>query len=102
MEIFIQRPVNTSALERTIAQFNCTADGAVAVTYLVNSMTIAQVASIGVTQSPPIYSGSEIRVYLYVPAINSTDNWPVVCIAILPGGLWVSSPPAYLHVQGLC
>ena len=94
--------MNTSALVETSAQFTCSVDGSDAVTYLVNSMTIAQVASIGVTQSPPIYSGSEIRVYLYVPAINSTDNWPVVRIAILPGGLEVSSPPAYLHVQGLC
>ena len=102
-DIFIQKPVNTSALVGTTAQFNCTADGAASVTYLVNNMPIAEVASTGVNQSNPVFSGSQTSVYLYVPVTRSMDNWPVVCIAYLPdGGREASSPPAYLHVQGLC
>ena len=101
MTTFTQIPVNTSAPLGTIAQFNCTADGVTSVTYLVNSMTIAQVASFGVTLSPPVYSGSETSVNLYVPVTRSMNNWPVVCIAVLPDGAREdSSPPAYL--QGLC
>ena len=102
---FTQTPVNTSALVGTTAQFNCTADGAVSVTYLVNNMTITNVASHGVSValSPPVYSGSQTSVYLHVPVTRSVDNWPVVCIAFWPNGTRVdSSPPAYLHVQGLC
>ena len=102
MATFIQTPKNTSALVWTTAQFNCTVEGAVDVTYLVNNMTIAQVASIGVILSAPIYSGSQTSVYLYVLVARSMTNWPVVCIAILPDGTRVDSPPAYLHVQGLC
>ena len=103
MATFTQIPVNTSAPLGTIAQFNCTADGVTSVTYLVNSMTIAQVASFGVTLSPPVYSGSETSVNLYVPVTRSMNNWPVVCIAYLVDGTRDdSSPPAYLHVQGLC
>ena len=95
--------MNTSALVGTTAQFNCTADGAAGVTYLVNSMTIAEVASIGVTLSNPVFSGSHTSVYLYIPVTRDMDNWPVVCRAYLPdGGHETSSPPAYLHVQGLC
>ena len=85
----------------TIAQFNCTADGAVAVAYLVNNMPIAQVASTGVTLSI-VYSGSQTSVYLYVPVTRNMTNWPVVCIAYLPDETREDSPPAYLHVQGLC
>ena len=103
MATFTQIPVNTSALVGTIAQFSCTADGAVSVTYLVNSMTYTDVASIGATQLSPVYNGSQTTVYLNVPVTRSMDNWPVVCVAILPnGGLEASSPPAYLHVPGLC
>ena len=102
IETFTQIPVNTSALVGTTAQFGCTADGAYAITYLVNSMTIIAVASIGVTQSAPVYSGSQTSVYLYVPVTRSMDNWPVVCIAYLADGTRVDSPPAYLYVQGLC
>ena len=95
--------MSTSAVEWTIALFNCTTDGAVSVSYLVNSMALTEVASIGVSLSAPVYSGNQTSVYLNVPAINSTDNWSVVCIAYLPDEtLEVSSPPAYLHVKGLC
>ena len=95
--------MNTSATLGTIAQFNCTADGVTSVTYLVNSTTIAQFASFGVTLSKPMYNGSETSVYLYVPVTKSMNNWPVVCVAYLPDGAREdSSPPAYLHVQGLC
>ena len=102
---FIQIPVNTSALVGTTAQFTCTADSARVVTYLVNNMTIAQVASHGVPVrvSTPVYSGSQTSVCLYVPVTRNMTNWLVVCIAYLPNGTRVdSSPPAYLHVQGLC
>eukprot|EP00731_Ephydatia_muelleri_P019270 Em0012g95a len=98
-DIFIQIPVNTSALEGSTTRFGCTTVGTVAVTYLVNSMSIAEVASIGVTLSPPVYNGSETSVYLYVPAINNTTGWQVVCSALLPNETRVVSPPAYLHVQ---
>ena len=96
--------MSTSALVGTTAQFSCTAEGAVSVTYLVNSMIITEdVASNGVIQSHPVFSGSQTSVYLNVLVARSMNNWPVVCFAILPnGGLEVSSPPAYLHVQGLC
>ena len=96
--------MSTSALEGTIAQFNCTAEGAVAVTYLVNNMTIAAVTSIGVSAflSTPVYNGSQTTLYLKVPVTRSMDNWSVVCIAYLPDGTRVDSPLAYLHVQGLC
>ena len=99
---FIQIPMNTSALEGTTAQFNCTADGADTVTYLVNNMTYTDVASIGVTLSAPVYSGNQATVYLYIPVTRSINNWPVVCIAYLPDGACVFSPPAYIQVQGLC
>ena len=95
--------MSTSALEQTIVQFNCTADGAVSVSYLVNSMIVAAVASIGVSLSAPVYSGSQTSIYLNVPVARSMDNWPVVCIAYLPNETRKdSSPPAYIHVQGLC
>ena len=100
--IFTQKPVNTSVPVGTTSRFGCTADGADAVAYLVNSMTIAQVVSIRVTQSSPFYSGSQISVYLDVPVTRSMDNWSVVCIAYLPDGTHVDSSPAYIHVQGLC
>eukprot|EP00731_Ephydatia_muelleri_P019261 Em0012g86a len=99
VDIFIKPPENTSAVEGTTAQFSCTADDAAGVTYLVNSINIAEVASIGVTLSPPVYNGRETTLYLYVPAIINTTGWQVVCIAY-NGGRVVSSPPAYLHVQG--
>ena len=102
VDIFIKPPENTSAVEGTTAQFSCTTDGAVAVAYLVNNMTIAEVASIGLTLSPLVYSGSWTSVYLYVPAINNTTGWQVVCTALLLNGTRVVSPPAYLHVQGMC
>ena len=94
--------MNTSALEETTAQFNCTADGAASVTYLVNNMTITEVASIGVSVSlsAPVYNGTQTTLYLYVPVTRSMNNWPVVCIAYLPDH--EDSPPAYIHVQGLC
>ena len=97
--------MNTSASVGTIAQFTCTADSARVVTYLMNNMTIAQVASHGVSValSTPVYSGSQTSVYLYVLVTRNMDNWPVVCIAYLPDETRVdSTPPAYLHVQGLC
>ena len=99
---FIKTPKNISAVEGTIAQFTCTADGAASVTYWVNNMAITEVASIGVTLSAPFYSGSQTSVYLYVPVTRSVNNWSVVCIAILPNGGREDSSPAYLHVQGLC
>ena len=96
--------MSTSALVGTTAQFNCTADGADAVNYLVNNMTIAQMASNGVSLSAPVYSGSQTSVYLYVfPVTRKINNWLMVCIAYLSDGTREdSSPPAYLHVQGLC
>ena len=97
---FTQIPVNTSAPLGTIAQFNCSADGVTRLTYLVNSMTIAEVSSFGVTLSPPVYSGSETSVNLYVPVTRSMNNWPVVCVAYLPDETSEVSPAAYL--QGLC
>ena len=96
---FTQIPVNTSALVGTTAQFNCTADGVTRLTYLVNSM-IAEVSSFGVTLSPPVYSGSETSVNLYVPVTRSMKNWPVVCVAYLLDETSEVSPAAYL--QGLC
>ena len=93
---FIKPPENTSALVGTIAQFNCTVEGAAGVTYLVNS-------TIGVIKSPPFFNGSQTTLYLYVRVTRNMTNWPVVCIAILPDGTRVDSPPpAYLHVQGMC
>ena len=96
---FTQIPVNTSALLGTTAQFNCTADGVAGVTYLVNSMTVINVASIGVTQSI-VYSGSQIIAYLYVPVTKDTNNYSVVCFACLLDVTCVYSPPAYLKGQG--
>ena len=103
--VFIKTPVNTSAFVGTTAQFNCTADSTWAVTYLVNNMTITNVAShaVSVSLSTPVYSGSQTSVYLYVLVTRNMTNWSVVCIAYLPNGTREdSSPPAYLHVQGLC
>ena len=98
METFIRLPVNTSTPLGDTATFNCTADGAVVLTYLVNSTPAAWVAAYGVFISAPLYNGNQISSYLYVPAITSTDNWPVVCIAYLPDETRVDSPPAYLTV----
>eukprot|EP00731_Ephydatia_muelleri_P019225 Em0012g50a len=95
---FTQTPGNTSALLGTTAQFNCTADGVAGVTYLVNSMTVINVASIGVTQSI-VYSGSQIIAYLYVPVTKDTNNYSVVCVACLLDVTCVYSPPAYLKVE---
>ena len=94
--------MNTSAPVGFIAQFGCTAEGAVAVAYLVNSMTITEVVSVRVTLSAPVYSGNQTSVYLYVPVTRSMNNWSVVCVAYLPDGGREDSPPAYIHVQGLC
>ena len=91
---FTQIPVNTSALEGSTAQFTCTAGGTTGVTYLVNS-------TIGVTKST-VFSGNQTTLYLNVPVTRSMDNWPVVCRAFWPNGIREDSPPAYLHVQGLC
>ena len=101
--VFIQTPENTSALVGTTAQFNCTADGAASVTYLVNNMILAALTSLGVQLSEHYdSSGSQTSAYLRVPVTRDMTNWPVVCIAYLPNGTRVDSPLAYLHVQGLC
>ena len=101
-DIFIQTPVNTPALVGTTAQFNCTADGVASVTYFLNSMTIIDMVSIGVNQSKPVYSGSQITSYLYVPVTKDTNNCSVVCVACLRDGERLSSSPAYLQGQGSC
>ena len=88
----------------TIAQFNCTVDGAAAVAYLVNNMTIVEVASIGVfvSLSAPVYNGTQTTLYLYVPVTeNINDNCSVVCVAYLPNKNH-RSPLAYLELQGSC
>ena len=98
----IKMPMNKTEPLGNTAQFNCTAVGIVPLTYFVNSKTIAEVASIGVKASEPDYSNFQTSVSLFVPATKGTNNWPVVCITYLPNGTLVDSPPAYLHVQGLC
>ena len=104
VDIFTQTPRNTSAPVGSIAQFTCTVEGADAVTYLVNNMTLADVASIGVSVSlsAPVSNGNQINVSLYVPAINNTTGWQVVCTALLLNGTRVFSSPAYLQVLGMC
>ena len=92
----------TEALGNT-AQFNCTAVGIVPLTYFVDNRTIAEVAYIGVKASAPDYSNSQTSVSLFVPVRKDTNNWSVVCTTFLADGSREdSSPPAYLHVQGLC
>ena len=96
---FILTPENTSALEGTTAQFNCTADGADTITYLVNNMSLAALTSLGIQLSE---HDSWTSVCLNVRVTRNMTNWPVVCIAYLPNGTRVDSLPAYIHVQGLC
>ena len=93
--------MNITAPVGNTVQFTCTAEGVIALTYLVNSMTIAEVASIGVFQST-VNDGSQINAYLHFPVTSYINSWPVVAIAFLPDETRVYSPPAYLHVQGLC
>lgn len=97
--VIIQPPVNQSAFLGTTATFSCTADGVQVVTYLVNNMTIAEVASIGVTLSEQVISGSQITSYLHIPVMKDTINFSVVCVACVRGGTRFNSLPAYL--QGL-
>lgn len=97
----ITMPMNKTEPLGTIAQFDCTAVGIVPLTYIVNSKTIAEVASIGVKASEPDYSNSQTSVSLFVPVTKGTNNWSVVCITYLADGSRVDSSPAYLHVQGL-
>lgn len=94
--------MNTSAFVGNIVKFECTADDVTALAYLVNSMTITKVISVGVYESAPVYNGSQISLYLQVVVTRSVTNWPVVCIAYLPDETNESSPPAYIHGRLYC
>lgn len=100
MKIFIQSPVNQSAPLRGNATFWCLAAGVVNIYFKLNSMAIGDIVHIGVHQSEPVNSDSGKSVSITVPVTKSTDNWSVVCTAVLPNGTVLDSPPAY--IQGVC
>ena len=104
MASFIQTPQNQSVLLYSTATFSCVANNVQSVTYLVNSMPIYAVASLGVIQSSPLTSGSQTTVYLTIPGTSAFNNSQVMCLTFLADGTRYDSPPAYLLVTapGMC
>ena len=93
--------MNSTVCLGSSAQFMCAAKSSnvASVFYLVNSMTVTEVASQGVAVSAPTAIGDLSHVSLTVPGSAMNNNSRITCKVILLNGTILESS-AYLSVQG--